>query len=378
MKKFYSFFILLFSLGLLATGAFVVAQSSGWTNPSSTPPLGNVAAPINTSSDPQTKLGSITFKSGVATNGYSPDSSSLVSTPSIFSGAPGGGTHINSSRIESDVPAYLAKLTSSRLGIGTTNPAAKLDVIGDASISGNIQLNNGQLFNTRLENHSGKDEALCTTELLGSVYYNTTSDEVCACRKDGWYCSPNLIPSEAKPLPPGEDKLVFVTSTTYRGALGGINGANAKCQERAQAGGLTSGGSKFRAWISVGGIDAKDNIECANNKRYMRTDGSVVAQNCDGLTSGSILSPISSNEFGSSVPSVFDNRIRDHVWTGTDDHGVRVGGTCFDWSSTSGVSGRAGGFRDTGIGWSNSGNVDCKRGKVSDGSHLPRLYCFEI
>ena len=49
------------------------------------------------------------------------------------------------------------------------------------------------------------------------------------------------------PSPTPAPKRVFVTSTTYKGNLGGLAGADAKCQTRANAASL---GGTWKAWLS--------------------------------------------------------------------------------------------------------------------------------
>jgi hypothetical protein len=66
-------------------------------------------------------------------------------------------------------------------------------------------------------------------------------------------------------------KRVFVTSTGYPGNLGGLAGADAKCQERATAAGL---GGTFKAWLSAAGTgnSAAERLTHATVP-YVRVDG---------------------------------------------------------------------------------------------------------
>lgn len=75
-------------------------------------------------------------------------------------------------------------------------------------------------------------------------------------------------------------KRVFVTSTSQSGQLGGLSGADALCQTRANAGGL---GSTWKAWLSTSSVNAKDRVVDAT---YVRLDGVVVASNKADLTDG--------------------------------------------------------------------------------------------
>ena len=50
---------------------------------------------------------------------------------------------------------------------------------------------------------------------------------------------------------------VFVTSTTYTGNLGGLSGADSKCQARATAANLSG---VWKAWLSTGDLAASSRI----------------------------------------------------------------------------------------------------------------------
>lgn len=112
---------------------------------------------------------------------------------------------------------------------------------------------------------------------------------------------------------------VFVTSTGYNGALGGLSGADAKCQERAAAAGL---GGSWTAWLSSSTVDAKDRVVDAE---YRRLDGALVALDKADLLDGAIIDNITVNELGgNSYPN---------VWTGTRADGTGNGDfNCGDWT----------------------------------------------
>ncbi|MCA9638983.1 MAG: DUF4215 domain-containing protein, partial [Myxococcales bacterium] len=84
-----------------------------------------------------------------------------------------------------------------------------------------------------------------------------------------------------------EARRVFVTSTLYQGNLGGLAGADAKCQARAQAAGLPG---TFLAWLS-------DNTNNPNTRftksmgPYVLVNGTKIANNYTDLTDGTLLAP---------------------------------------------------------------------------------------
>lgn len=89
---------------ILALG---VSYVSAWATPDSAPTGGNIAAPINTSDVLQTKTGTLAL------------------------------LNIGSQSLETFGSAFFATVTGN-VGIGTSTPQVKLDIIGDLRVSGNI------------------------------------------------------------------------------------------------------------------------------------------------------------------------------------------------------------------------------------------------
>jgi Protein of unknown function (DUF1554) len=160
-------------------------------------------------------------------------------------------------------------------------------------------------------------------------------------------------------------KRVFVTSTTYTGNLGGLAGADAKCQERATAAGLSG---TFKAWLSAAGTgnSAAERLTPATVP-YVRVDGAQVAANFTDLVDGLLAAPISLDEFG--APFVLNT-----VWTGTRPDGSSAPDTCASWTDDSfpsinqGEIGRPGA---TGATWTSGETRGC------GGVILRPIYCIE-
>jgi hypothetical protein len=165
-------------------------------------------------------------------------------------------------------------------------------------------------------------------------------------------------------------KTVFVTSTLYDGNMGGLAGADAKCQARAQAAGLTG---NYKAWLSD--ANASPSTRFAQSAApYKLVDGTVVANNWADLIDGSLVSKINKTELGGPVPIGNTSCAGGGfptVWSNTTSAGISQGGgaSCSNWTSTGG--GSAWGKADeTGGLWSSwSGGGLC--------SWTSPLYCFQ-
>ena len=150
----------------------------------------------------------------------------------------------------------------------------------------------------------------------------------------------------------------FVTSTTYNGSLGGLAGADAKCQARAGAASL---GGNWTAWLSTSAVDAKDRIPGVEYRLVDNT--TVVCTDQSDLLDGSPDANIDKNEFGASS--------NPNVWTGTNSNGTKTASTCSDWSSTGGLGlYGANDFPVSSMVWSFRSTDACSDSNL-------RLYCFE-
>lgn len=163
-------------------------------------------------------------------------------------------------------------------------------------------------------------------------------------------------------------KLAFVSTTLFNGNLGGVTGANAKCQVLANEGGLPG---RYVAWISTSTSEMDDGAPVFRQAviPYWQPQfdaGNVqIASNYSSLVSGSI-SAFRVSELGVRLDLL--GGYTDQTWTGTNSDGTVSSNTCSDWtSSSSGASG------DYGEGdqpsWSNAGTASC--------DNTYHLYCFQ-
>ncbi|MFY0531633.1 hypothetical protein [Nannocystis pusilla] len=116
----------------------------------------------------------------------------------------------------------------------------------------------------------------------------------------------------------------FLTSEVFGAQLGGIEGADAKCQAAADAAGL---GGTFRAWISTPTSSPSASF-VQSAEPYVRIDGVQIAESWVWLIDGDLDAPLEVDEWG----EVHNNGECGNVWTNTLREGclttrtrVRVG-----------------------------------------------------
>lgn len=149
------------------------------------------------------------------------------------------------------------------------------------------------------------------------------------------------------------DRRAFVTSQTFTGNLGGVEGANAICNAAASKGNLFG---TYKAWLSSNTSTPAGSMNKYNS--FYRTPlsaNSLIATSWTTLANGALSSALDDDEFGNSVASSF-------VWTGTTTAGAKESGadsavTCRDWTSSSGSdTGSVGSSGVTTSSWTDSGN----------------------
>jgi hypothetical protein len=208
-----------------------------------------------------------------------------------------------------------------------------------------------------LQNPSNRDQTCTVARSFGIVGTEDVTDVIVSC-----------LPYE-KPA----DVRVFVTSATFGADLGGVTGADAKCQAAADAAGLV--GRTWTAWISDSTGDAIDRIP---NGRYRLLDDTLVALDKDDLVTPNGLFPpvdpqdqiflrngININELGEIVVS-------QDAWTGTETTGrARPQETCSDWTDNQSGLGLVGINDQTGLEWTAFGSPPCDLAQNA-------LYCFGV
>ena len=159
--------------------------------------------------------------------------------------------------------------------------------------------------------------------------------------------------------PVAPTKTVFVTSETYTGDLGGLAGADQKCNALAATAGLSG---TYMAWLSSD-LASPSTRFARSTVPYALVDGTVIADDWDDLVDGFLALPIYLTESATDEP----NR---PVWTGTTFSGNPIAQMCHDWTTddfeSTAVLGSTGISRG---GWTANYRTTCNQ--------LARLYCFE-
>jgi len=143
--------------------------------------------------------------------------------------------------------------------------------------------------------------------------------------------APGDVP--AQDVTPLTHYVVFTTSAAYMGNLGGLSGADQKCQTLA-SGKLTG---TFKAWLSDSNTSAATRLTTHGVLPYVLVDGTVVANDWTDLTSGSLQHMIDLDESGNQVATAdtcsgFGGH---YVWTDTSDDGsiYNTAQSCQNWAS---------------------------------------------
>lgn len=166
-----------------------------------------------------------------------------------------------------------------------------------------------------------------------------------------------------------EFRRVFVTSQAFAGDLGGLSGADKKCQEAAEGGGFPG---KYMAWLSSAEGDPAGRF-VHSEVPYRQVDGTEVAADWTDLTDGTLKSGIYLTELKNQPQKGLTSSCQLEVafaWTSTQDDGTfpQTDDHCSGWSgiSGSGITGRVG-LSDNG--WT----FDC----AAACQDVAYLYCVE-
>lgn len=178
-------------------------------------------------------------------------------------------------------------------------------------------------------------------------------------------------------IPVIEDKIVFVTSETYTGNLGGLQGADAKCQQLAINAGLPG---LYMAWLS-------DNFASPSTRfnkaaiNYTLVNGAVIANSWGDLIDPfDLYYAIQIDENGNILAGEYPLTT---VWTGTDTDGTPYPHLtsksdcchnweefCYQWTQElPSVEATFGQYNSTSLLWTAPGTDPCNEEK--------HLYCFQ-
>ena len=175
-----------------------------------------------------------------------------------------------------------------------------------------------------------------------------------------------LLAACAVPAPnDGNEKTIFVTSVSFKGNLGGLKGADAKCQAQADDPASIVPSGTYLAWLSDG-TDSPNTRFTKSSHPYLLPDGTKIAENYTDLTDGSIQHFINIDPTGKTVG-------HNPFWTGTNQDGTTVPPfrTCNGWMvSYTNAHGMMGSTVHTLTTWSSQTQQPCN-------TMRGRLACFQ-
>jgi hypothetical protein len=108
----------------------------------------------------------------------------------------------------------------------------------------------------------------------------------------------------ATPTPPNSGKIVFVTSRSFNGGLGGVDAYHAECMKEAEAFDLPG---TYKAWIASTADDDPESTHTHSTTPYYIWQSQAIggwvkiADDWDDLTDGELKSPISYTLYGESA-----------------------------------------------------------------------------
>ncbi len=173
----------------------------------------------------------------------------------------------------------------------------------------------------------------------------------------------------------------FVTSTgngAMGGNLGGLSGADAKCQNLATNGG--AGSRTWHAYLSTDSplVNARDRI---GSGPWFNQAGTMVAANLTELHNN-ITGSLLLDEEGQPVPS---SPLDHDILTGsTTDGNVMSGKTCNNWTDGTDASGGQVGHADIAVedlgdeSWNSQHDPQCSESALASTAGTGRIYCFAI
>lgn len=180
----------------------------------------------------------------------------------------------------------------------------------------------------------------------------------------GIFAAAHLAIAVDAPSAAERERTVFVTGASFTGNLGGLKGADAKCQSEADGAESIVPPGTYLAWLS----DATDSPSTRFSKSFdpiVLPDGTKIADGFLDLTEGYIQHPIDIDPTGKRVGL-------DYYWTGTMADGTAASEIvrCGDWTEERGSGGLAGSTRETDSLWTAyRGGPPCTR--------KYRLVCFQ-
>jgi len=162
---------------------------------------------------------------------------------------------------------------------------------------------------------------------------------------------------DACAIPPPPYRMIFVSSEVFTGAMGGLAGADAACQDLATKAGLQG---QFLAWLGDAQAWPASRMSKADVP-YLRTDFVPVAKNWADLTDGILQAPLDKMENAMQAPNPpgFCNGVQPvHSNIVKDGTPYDAPGDCGDWTTDVGMT-RAGQLGAVNSAWTDGCMMGC-------------------
>ncbi len=166
-----------------------------------------------------------------------------------------------------------------------------------------------------------------------------------------------------------ERRFVFVTSTLQYGDMNGLAGADAECNELAEAAGLPG---TYMAWLSTNQMNGTPATRFLQSSvPYVRVDGVKVADDWADLTDGSLDAQINKTELNAAPPQGNPTCGNASVYSNTNANGTMYNAinSCGNFNSTA-SAGHWGQSSLTNAGWTSA----CAGGTCT---WQEPIYCFQ-
>lgn len=345
------------------------------TNPSTTEPTtGGTNIGMTTSANTSTDSSS-SVTTGMTMTSSSTDVSTTSSGPMCGDGVPEGDEECDDGNLISDDGC--SPTCTNECGDGTKQPSEECDEggsnsdmgacttqcrtakCGDGLVHKDVEACDGgelDINGNPTPTNSADCDSDCSLVECGDTILNEVAGEEC---QDG-----NMIDDDECSNTCAAPRIVFVTSGTFVGALGGLAGADEKCAMAAQTAGLPG---TWRAWLSDGTENGSPagRFDTMFSGFYKRVDGVPVAHGWAGL-GGALLAKIEVTENNAVVGNPKS------AWTNINQGGTAADkdNHCGGWTSESDQSSAVrGSLTVMDAGWTNAGVQTCDNDL--------HLYCFQ-
>ena len=197
---------------------------------------------------------------------------------------------------------------------------------------GFVQASNGEACDEGLQNAAEPGYGQCSTGCLLGPHCGDGIVQP----EGGEECEPSIQPADAgncASMCSYAPRIVFLTSDSFTGDLGGLAGADKRCNEYAAGRNDLTG--SFRAWLLVDGQSLGDRFPEFSDPdlewNFTSMGNELLAKSFGQLVAAGPQSSLVFTESGGVMA-------QEGVWTNITSGGAAAGGDCGQWTSTAGAN----------------------------------------